>query len=88
MIVRNKYNVSKKTWARWKHPARAIFNELYGVMMKNHWVFRRPDSPPITRKAWRTVCWNAAFVAADFASKSPITHVQDLPHGKPKKVKR
>lgn len=66
----NTYRVPKKQWQKWNATARKVFNEVYGTMSKNPWVFLNPSTktaPP----GWKITAWNAAWVAADAVQDRP-----------------
>lgn len=77
MNVRNRYKVPKKTWSRWSLAARSAFNAVFAPMINNRWVFQHPKAAPLPKEHWRTTAFNAAWTAADFINKSPMTHVYD-----------
>lgn len=76
----NRYKVPKRQWRKWSALARHVFNELYGSMSQNAWAFQAPsvEANPPNKRAWKTTCWNAAWVAADAADVVPIGSVVDV----------
>jgi len=66
---RNVHKVHTNKWRRWTPAARCVFNTLYSTMKDNQWVFLHPKQEALTAQKWRTVAWNAAWIAADEASE-------------------
>lgn len=63
--MRNRYKVPKRQWRKWDERARNVFNTLYATMIADQRIYNAaPNAPALPRAAWRTVAWNAAFVAA------------------------
>ena len=61
----NAYKVPVKKWRKWSTQARFVFNELYGTMKTNQSLFLHPKAEAVSGQLWKTVCWNAAWIAAD-----------------------
>lgn len=61
----NTFRVPKGQWASWSEHAKRVFNELYGLMNVNQTIFTHPKQPKTDPEQWRTVCWNASWMAAD-----------------------
>ena len=61
----NRNKVPLKQWRKWNVAARKVFNETYGTMRKNQWAFLHPKQDKVSPQLWRTVAWNAAWIAAD-----------------------
>lgn len=61
----NQYKVPKKQWAKWSEQARHVFNELYRTMIHNQGTFMHPKDSHRPAAHWKTVCWNASWMAAD-----------------------
>lgn len=63
--VKNRYKVPKKTWNKWSNFARRVFNDVYRSFRPalqaqlNH-----PATPVMPREQWKTIQWNAAWLAA------------------------
>lgn len=62
--MRNRYKVSKRQWARWGSNARNVFNTTYGTMQRSQALFTAPATATLPRVQWKTIAWNAAFIAA------------------------
>lgn len=63
--VPNHYKVQKKKWDKWTKNARGIFNAVYSAMTRNQELFNHPKAEKLPKAQWRTVAWNAAWLAAD-----------------------
>ncbi len=64
----NRYKVQKKTWRKWTVDGQRIFNEMYSLFKRQSHV-NHPDAAKIPAEHWETTRWNAAWSAADMASK-------------------
>ena len=60
----NRYKVQKKQWTKWSVYARAIFNSSYKFFLSNQDLMRHPEAPRLPAKLWKTIAWNAAWIAA------------------------
>ncbi len=61
----NTYKVPKRQWRKWSDSAHNVFNTLYQAMRDDQELYNAtPGAPQLPRDAWRTVAWNAAFIAA------------------------
>lgn len=69
MAVKNTYKVPKKKWRKWGPVARDTFNRLYYTMKNNQYIMLHPQQDKITARLWKTTCWNAAWLAADFCEE-------------------
>ena len=79
--MKNKYAVPVKKWRKWSARAHFVFNELYGAMTGNAWVFQHPsmEDKPIKPSVWKTTAWNASWIAADAADNiQACTEVLDI----------
>ena len=63
--MKNINRVPKKQWLRWSDKAKRVFNETYAFMMDNPDIITHPKQKPILFFHWKTICWNAAWIAAD-----------------------
>ena len=61
----NKRFVSPEQWGKWSFEARVMFNALFDAMGENQDLFTHPDAAKIPPEHWLTVCWNAAWHAAE-----------------------
>lgn len=64
----NKYRVPVKQWRRWDERARAVFNGVFQEMKDNQYNFLHPKQDLLSAQKWRTVAWNAAWIAAGYAT--------------------
>lgn len=64
-MVSNDHGVTKKQWAKWSCPAQRAFNGVYYAMTESPWLFHHPDADPVPEEHWKTVAWNAAWLAAE-----------------------
>lgn len=67
-MTENIHSVQKKTWSKWTESGRALFNAVYEEF-EDQTVMMHPDSVPMSARHWDTVRWNAAWIAADRATK-------------------
>jgi hypothetical protein len=63
--MRNKHNVPKKTWNKWNHVARYVFNQTYGSVLHGSDVLFPPAASALKRPSIKVIAWNTAWVAAD-----------------------
>lgn len=63
--IRNRFRVSLNQWRKWSIRARRVFNDLFEVMSRNQYLFLHPEMPKISKQRWRTVAWNASWMAAN-----------------------
>ena len=64
-MTNNVNRVPKKQWAKWSKEAKAIFNRCYDFFMGNQKTMNHPKALKQPNAHWRTVAWNAAWIAAD-----------------------
>lgn len=62
--ARNRFKVPLKQWRKWSALARSVFNNVF-TSMTDQSVITNPSGPKMTAAQWRTVRWNAAWLAAD-----------------------
>ena len=60
----NLYHVPLRQWRKWAPQARQVFNELYSSMIGNQEIFLHPKTEALSRQKWKTVAWNASWIAA------------------------
>lgn len=53
-------------------------------MNRNQWIFLHPDQRALHPRTWRTVAWNAAWLAADAVDdrEAPRTITDITPQGR------
>ena len=47
-----------------------MFNELFRYMFDNQPLFKHPKAPLLETEQWKTVAWNAAWIAADLTKEA------------------
>jgi hypothetical protein len=67
-LAKNINKVPLVQWRRWDDTGRRTFNQLYGVMVDEQFLFVHPKAAAVPPKHWNTVAWNAAWTAADAAT--------------------
>lgn len=60
----NHHRVPKKQWDKWSWIARTTFNALYSEMIQFQCCFVHPKAAVIPCEHWKTIAWNAAWIAA------------------------
>ena len=66
MTVPNTNKVPKKQWTKWnKKEVRLMFNGLYKEMMDEPQNFQHHKAVQLEGTYWKTVAWNASWIAAD-----------------------
>lgn len=66
--VTNRYNVPTRTWNTWVPEAQALFNEVYGEIVKAQNVLAPPSFHSLSPRAWQVMCWNIMWMATDKAN--------------------
>lgn len=61
----NVNRVPRAQWRKWGSQARKVFNEVYSSLYMNRLLTCHPKAPEIPQHHWRTIAWNAAWLAAD-----------------------
>lgn len=87
--VKNKHRVPQVQWRKWSNLARRIFNDVYYSMRPSMQAqLIHPDAVVVSKEHWKTLQWNAAWLAADALKKSTarLDFVIDI-DTKPKKKK-
>lgn len=65
-VIPNKFKVPAKQWKKWDSIwQKTTFNVVYETMLRNQEMFLHPKTDKIPPLQWKTVCWNAAWTAAD-----------------------
>jgi hypothetical protein len=67
MTATNRYKVPQEQWRRWTTRGRQVFNYIFGYMRTHPELFLHPKAPALPAAHWRTVAWNAAWLAAGAA---------------------
>lgn len=76
--MRNVNRVPKKQWRKWSTQARSVFNAVYRFAMNNPRLMQHPAAPEPKPFHWKTVAWNAAWIAADAVDDSIPTEVATI----------
>lgn len=76
--------MASSNWKKRSEAARKTFNALYSLMMDNPELFTHPKAPQLKPVHWKTVAWNAAWIAADAVDESIPdaifdTNTQEIP---------
>lgn len=74
-MITNLYKVPKKAWSKWTDQAKEIFNKTYEYLFANQSVIRHPDGPILLGDHWKTISWNAAWIAAEACDDTIPTEV-------------
>ena len=69
MLIANPHAVPVKQWRKWSHLGKQVFNAVYEEMHAGQNLFTHPQTEQVPEAQWMTTCWNAAWVAADAATK-------------------
>ena len=64
-MIKNVNRVPKKQWSKWSKEAHGTFNRCYKFFMNNQGIVNHPKAPKLPFNQWKTVSWNAAWIAAD-----------------------
>ena len=76
--VKNLSRVPAKAWNAWGETARRTFNRVYDFMMNNQKLMTHPGQPAFKPAHWKTIAWNAAWIAADAVDGSlPVAVVTE-----------
>lgn len=73
----NHNRVPQKVWLKWSVTARTVFNRTYDFMMNNQGVMLHPKMEKPSPQHWKTICWNAAWIAADAVDNALPTDVEN-----------
>jgi len=60
----NHFKVPLKQWRKWNAAERKVFNETHDEMLNNQKLFMHPKAAAIPMEHWKTIAWNAAWIAA------------------------
>lgn len=66
MTERNTNGVSASQWKKWPEVSRSTFNEVFAYLIGNQAHCKHPEGPYLHEKHWRTICFNAAYMAANY----------------------
>ena len=65
MSIKNVNKVPSKVWKKWTERAQSVFNMVYEFMIENQSCMNHPNADDINCDHWKTISWNAAWVAAN-----------------------
>lgn len=65
-MAKNTHKVPKKFWDTLTPTGKEIFNSLYSTMRQNQGIFLHPKQEALSAQMWKTVAWNASWLAAEF----------------------
>lgn len=74
----NNFKAPTKQWRKWSETARAVFNRVYDFAIENPTLMLHPRAEVPKPAHWKTVAWNAAWVAADAVDGAIPTQVEDI----------
>lgn len=75
--AKNTHKVPKSQWKKWTIVGKHVFNMTFSTMMSNPNHYKHPEAPVVTEEHYKTTCWNAAWIAADYCSRGE-RHYLDL----------
>lgn len=67
--MKNINKLPKKAWDQWSEQARQEFNDVYDFICSNQDLIIHPKMMKMRQDHWKTIAWNAAWVAADSMNK-------------------
>lgn len=74
MVFKNKYHCGTRIWRKFRWPARVVYNELYGAMIRSRELFephtKSYTKSLISKSDWAIIAHNAACEAAWAADKA------------------
>ena len=76
--MKNEFKVPLSQWRKWSATAKAVFNRVYDFAISNPTLMMHPKAEPLKPFHWKTVAWNAAWIAADAADDVIPTAVEDI----------
>lgn len=74
-MIKNENRVPKKQWDKWTENARGIFNKAYDFLYYNQPLTTHPKTKKIPSNQWKTIAWNAAWIAADACDDTIPTEI-------------
>lgn len=77
-MTHNVNRVPKKQWMKWSPKAREVFNRVYRFAIANQDLMTHPKQERAAPFHWKTVAWNAAWIAAGAVDNTiPTAIVED-----------
>lgn len=77
-MTKNVNRVPKKKWTKWSKAAREVFNRCYAFFIGKQEIMNHPKAKKLPTEHWRTVAWNAAWIAADACDDTVPTEIVDV----------
>lgn len=74
-MTRNFNRVPKEQWFEWSIKAREVFNRVYGFVVNNQALMVHPGTRIEKPYHWKTLAWNAAWIAADAVDDTVATEI-------------
>ena len=74
-MTKNVNRVPKKQWMKWSTNARLAFNRSYEFIYNNQDLIIHPRAATASPFHWKTIAWNAAWIAADAIDDSIPTEI-------------
>lgn len=74
-MIKNENRVPKKQWNEWSEKGRGIFNKTYDFLYYNQALTTHPKTEKIPDSQWKTIAWNAAWIAADACDDTIPTEI-------------
>jgi hypothetical protein len=65
MTIPNLHKVPVKAWRKFGKRGQRLFNDVFEELLATPW--GHPKMPKLKPDHWKTLCWNAAWVAAEQA---------------------
>ena len=84
----NHFKVPVKQWRKWSEAARAVFNRVHDFVVENPTLMSHPKAGSLKPAHWKTIAWNAAWVAAAAVDEEVITQIDDIDTKRRKVVAR
>lgn len=81
--VQNRYRVPVKQWRKWSELARLSFNRSYSFIHDNQSIIIHPKAKTAKPAEWKTIAWNAAWIAADATDDTIPDEVIEVHRSKP-----
>ena len=70
--MKNYNKVPKKQWCDWSNKAKEVFNKTYDFFYYNQKLITHPKMGTVCGDYWKTISWNAAWIAADAVDNAGI----------------
>jgi hypothetical protein len=78
--VENPFKVPVRQWRKWDDTVRNVFNRVYDFMLNNRSLVVHPEAPKSTPEQWKTIAWNAAWIAAGAAKDEMPKSIVTINH--------